>query len=149
MPRLVLDTNMLLVFIVGSVDPNLLGITKRVKEYRPADYEIIVTYLGFFNDVILLPTIVSETSNLLDQMWGERRKLCMTLLADLTQTSNEIYVRSGLAATQPEYMELGITDASILCVLNEDTYLLTADLALYLAAICRRQNAQRFEDLRA
>ena len=148
MPRLLLDTNLLLVFIVGSVDPGLLGSAKRLKEYRADDYEVVVTYVSLFHEVVLLPNLVTETSNFLGQMKGERRTLCMTLLRELSTNSPELYVRSGLAVIQPEYLNLGVTDASILCVLDEDTYLLTADFTLYLAAVSRNRNAQYFDELR-
>ena len=148
MHRLIIDTNMLVVFTIGSVDPNFLGRIQRVKEYRPDDYEIIFIYISHFSKVILLPNIVSETSNLLSQMTGDRRELCMTKLASLVQESTEVYIESCLAVTQPEFIDLGATDTSILCALNDNTSLLTADLKLYLAALCRSQSVQRFQELR-
>ena len=147
-PSLVLDTNMLIVFIIGSIDPNLLGKAKRVKEYNYDDYELIFTYVNFFSDVVLLPNIVSETSNILCQMNGERRNICLSRLANFVCSSNETYIESSFVVNQKEYIELGATDTSILCALDSNTYLLTADLSLYLAALCRKQNAQQFQDLR-
>ncbi len=139
---------MLLVFIVGSVNPKLLGVAKRVKEYRPSDFEILYTYLSLFSEIILLPNTVSEVSNLLDHYAGDRRQNCMELLAILTSSRSEQYVASDIAAQQPEYMALGITDAALLCALGKDIYLLTSDLNLYLAALYRSHEAQHFDDLR-
>lgn len=139
---------MLLLFIVGSVDPKLLGIAKRVKEYRPSDYDILYTYLSLFSEIILLPNTVTEVSNLLDHYVGDRRENCMALLAALASSRSEKYIPSDIAVQQPEYMALGITDTAILCALEKDTYLLTSDFDLYLAALCRSQGAQRFDDLR-
>jgi hypothetical protein len=147
-PKLVVDANMLLVFVVGSVDHSMLGVAKRVKEYRPEDYDILYTYLSLFSEIILLPNTVSEVSNLLDQFTGERRRTCMELLAALTASRSETYIASDIAAQQPEYLALGITDAAILCILQKDTYLLTSDFDLYLAALCRSHDAQLFGDLR-
>ncbi len=148
MPKLIIDSNMLLLFIVGSINPKLLGLAKRVKEYRPIDYDILCTYLSLFTEIILLPNTVSEVSNLLDQYAEDRRQRCLEFLAGLTAARCEKYVPSDIAAQQPEYMALGITDAAILCALEKETYLLTADLDLYLAAIYRNHHAQRFDDLR-
>ena len=148
MPKLIIDANMLLVFIVGSINPNLLGVAKRVKEYRPSDFDVLSTYLGCFTEIILLPNTVSEVSNLLDHLKGDRRQDCMVFLAGLASTGSEKYIASSIAALQPEYMALGMTDSAILCALEKDTYLLTADNELYLAAICRSQEAQHFGDLR-
>lgn len=148
MRRIIVDANMIFVFVVGQIDPGLLGVIKRAKEYRPGDYDLIFTYLSLFTEVILLPNTLTEASNLIDQMKGERRQECMALLACLSQASSEIYVPSALAAEQPEYPALGMSDAAILCALGKDTYLLTADRALFLAAILRNHEAQYFADLR-
>jgi hypothetical protein len=139
---------MLLAFIVGSVDPKLLGSAKGVKEYRPRDFEILYTYLSLFSEIILLPNTVSEVSNLLDRYTGYRRQNCMELLAFLTSSGSEKYIASDIAAQQPEYIALGITDSAILFALEKDTYLLTSDVDLYIAALCRSREAQRFDDLR-
>ena len=101
-----------------------------------------------FSEVILLPNIVSEASNLLDQLKGERRELYMERLALLVKGSSERYVASGYAMEQPEYMALGVADAAILCALERDTYLLTADNELYLAALYRNCEAHHFQELR-
>lgn len=140
---------MLVVFVVGSVDPKLLGVAKRVKEYRPSDYDLIYAYLSLFSEVVLLPNTISEASNLLDHLKGERRELCMERLALLAKGSSERYVASVLAMEQPEYMALGVADAALLCALERDTYLLTADRELYLAALYRNCEAQYFHELRA
>ena len=34
---------MLVLFVIGSVDPKLLGVAKRVKEYKPSDYDLVYT----------------------------------------------------------------------------------------------------------
>lgn len=149
MPRLVLDANMLVLLAVGSVDPGLLGIARRVKEYRPADYETMNLYLAYFREIVVLPNTVSEASNLIGQINGGGRRRCIDFLATLVRTGRELYVESGLAVVQPEYAALGVTDAPILCVLDVDTHLLTADFRLYLAATARHQNAKLFADLRS
>ncbi len=148
MPRLVVDANLLLVFIIGTVDANLLGVAKRVKQYRPEDYNILYTYLSLFTEIIVLPNTVSEASNLLDHLSGGRRQYCMEILAALALSGSEKYVPSRIASQQQEYSALGITDAAILCALEPGTYLLTSDWELYVAALCRSHEAQYFNDLR-
>lgn len=139
---------MLVVFVIGSIEPKLLGIAKRVKEYRPSDYGLIYDYLSLVGEVVLLPNIISEASNLLDHLKGERREDCMGFLAQLVKGSSERYIASVSAMEQPEYMALGVADAAMLCALETDTYLLTADRELYLAALYRNREAQYFQELR-
>ena len=148
MPKLVLDSNMLVLFVIGGVDPKLLGDAKRVKEYRPSDYELVYIYVNEFSEIVLLPNTISEASDLLDQLKGGRRERCMERLAQLVKGSSERYIASVSAMEQPEYMALGVADAAILCTLESDTYLLTADRKLYLAALHRSCEAQYFQELR-
>ncbi len=148
MPKLVLDANMLIVFVVGTVEPKLLGSIKRVKEYQPTDFDLLSTYLNLFDEIILLPKTISEASNLLRHVKGERRQDCLYVLASIARSGVGRYLPSVLAVEQPEYQSLGVTDAAILCVLDEDTFLLSADLDLCLAATFRSREAQYFWHLR-
>ena len=112
---------MLVLFVIGSVYPKLLGVAKRVKEYRPSDYDLVQTYIGLFSEVVSLPNTISEASNLLGHLKGEWRELCMERLALLAKGSTERYVASVFAMGQPEYMALGVADAAVLCALESDT----------------------------
>lgn len=91
---------------------------------------------------------MTETSNFLGQMKGDRRVRALTLMASLIAASDECYVQSAVACVRPEYLELGIMDAAILCLLDGNTYLLTNDLPLYLSAVSQGHNAQYFDELR-
>lgn len=139
---------MLVLFVIGSVDPKLLGVAKRVKEYRPSDYDLVYTYLNLFSEVVLLPNIISEASNLLDHLKGGRREHCMECLAQLVKGGSERCVASISTVEQPEHMALGVADAAVLCALEGDTYLLMADRELYLGALYRGREARCFQDLR-
>ncbi len=107
---------MLVLFVIGGVDPKLLGDAKRVKEYRPSDYELVYIYANEFSEIVLLPNTISEASDLLDQLKGGRRERCMERLAQLVKGSSERYIASVSAMEQPEYMALGVADAAILCI---------------------------------
>ena len=81
-------------------------------------------------------------------MKGDQRQDCLERLTQLTRVSMERYIMSSVAAEQPEFIELGITNAAILCALEDGIHLLTADLDLYLAALSRGHSVQRFVSLR-
>ncbi len=57
-------------------------------------------------------------------------------------------MRSEAAAALPEYSALGLTDAAILGLLENDVTLLTADWGLYTGAMSRANEAAYFADLR-
>ncbi len=135
-------------FCYRQRQPRIIGKIKRAKEYGPDDYRLIYDYLNLFDEIVILPNTITETSNLLDHVKGERRQACMSVLTAITKAGSEQFIRSADAAEQPEFMELGVMDCAILCALKADTYLLTADLDLYIAASCRAPEAQYFDYLR-
>ena len=60
-----IDTNLLLVLLVGNIDLRLIGKTARTDKYSSADYERIRDLLVLFNRLILLPQVLTEAGNLL------------------------------------------------------------------------------------
>jgi len=63
---LVLDTNILLLHIVGSLDPNLLGKIKRTNQFERDDHKLLVNVLSLVPRVIVTPGILAESCNLLE-----------------------------------------------------------------------------------
>lgn len=147
-PELILDANVLCAFIVGQVDPELLGSQKRVKEYKPSDHELIVRYVALFKKIILLPNVTTEACNLLDHFKGQRRQDCLQRLLFLVEGADERYVPSREMTKHPEYMNLGMTDCAILHLLASGTYLLTADRPLWATAQRLGCQAEHIADLR-
>jgi hypothetical protein len=145
--RLVLDTNALLLFVIGTVDRTLLGRAKRVKQFVPDDHDLVFTYLSLFEQIHVTPHTATETSNLLSHLPGERRRDCLGLLAHLCR--DEIHVASVVAAEREEFLELGLTDSALLSLCAEGIALLTEDEPLFAAAAAQGFDVQRFSDLRA
>jgi hypothetical protein len=60
----------------------------------------------------------------------------------------ERFIESRVAASQSEFLRLGLTDAALLQAADEPATLLTADVDLYLAAVKRGFKAENFNYLR-
>lgn len=140
-----IDANLLVLLVVGSVDRNLIGNRRRVKEFRPQDYDLLMDLIDGV-DVFVTPNTLTETSNLLGT--GDRRLLDRLRL--LIEANKEIVVSSADAARNRAFLQLGLTDAALLEVISAERPLITTDFQLFNAAFEKGEEAAiNFTHLRA
>lgn len=148
MRRVALDSNFVVLFVIGSVSVDLIGRHKRLRAFREQDFELLVERIAGV-ELVTTPNIMTESSNLVGQgLYGALKKQTMLALKSFCDQTSESYVRSRDAAIQPEYARLGMTDAAWLALLDGSTTLLTVDLDLYLAAAARGLAAENFNHVR-
>lgn len=146
--RLLVDTNVLLLFIVGSLSLDRIAKHKRTDSFSPEDYQILVNLLRKFRGIVVTPSVLAEVSNLLGQTDDQTRIALLALLGDLVRTSDERYVPSVEVVETVEFLRLGLTDAGILALTGEDLTVLTDDIHLYLALQRRGVEAINFHHVR-
>ena len=120
-----LDSNLLLVFLVGAFDPKLFGRFKRVSDYRMEDYDLLVRLLSSFSVLLTTPHILTEVSNLANHL-PERMKLDWFLsFADLLKSEaqtpgiRERWLPAAQLSVMPEFSAFGITDAGLTALASE------------------------------
>lgn len=131
------DTHLLLLFVVGSADPELIAKHRRLESYSAADYAALRRLLNGAGQVYVTPNTLTETSNLLGQHGEPERSRLFRQLQALVQDSREIVVASATAAAHPAFTRLGLTDAVLLTAATADTPLLTMDFQLYAAGLAK------------
>ena len=137
MPQpVVLDTNLLVLLVVGLHDPALISRHKRLAAYTREDFDILVEMLRLASAVLLTPDTLTEASNLLGK--GDRQaEAPRALLTEFVKLQGETDIESRLAVDHAAFRRLGLADAALLTLMPEvsgEALLLTADLGLYLAA---------------
>ena len=136
MPRtILLDTNLLVLFVTGLTNPNYISKHKRLQVYGIKDFEMIRDIVAMYDELIICPNVLSETSNLLAYMKDPIRSELFSTLKVISDRFDETYVESTAAMKIVDYSRLGLTDAVILHLSSTGSGLLTDDLDLYLAAI--------------
>ncbi|WP_052315979.1 hypothetical protein [Desulfomonile tiedjei] len=68
--RVLIDTNLLLLYFIGEFDIAQIGRFKRVKQFTTKDFDLIKKLLTFFKQRITTPNIMTEVSNLAGQLPG-------------------------------------------------------------------------------
>jgi rRNA-processing protein FCF1 len=148
--ELLLDTNLLLLYIVGSIDLKLIGRHKRTDQFIPEDYKVLKELLRRFPRIVTTPNILTEVSNLLDQIGERTAQALQSVLAALIKAEklDERYVRSLDAITIREFPRLGVTDSSVIFMAQKKSLILTEDVHLYRALLQRGVEALNFNHIR-
>lgn len=129
--RLLLDTNLLILAMVGEVARDRVGQAKRVRGYDPHHYDLLDQTIAGFGELATIPNILTEASNLIGS--GEREVVpgAARALAAFALRAVEAYPPSRDVVTNPAFLRLGLTDAAVMTMVREDLTILTDDHALY------------------
>ena len=148
---LALDSNLLLLYVVGRASPSYIAKHKRLyPKYTEADFDLLVKQLNKFSVLLLTPNTVSEVSNLIDYIGNPARTHIYTVLHEMLKSLplfEERYVPSIAASNRLELAQLGITDCALLTLSAEGIALLTVDIKLYIAASRLNENTMNFTHL--
>lgn len=147
--RLAIDTNLLVLLVVGQVSRDLIGKHKRCQSYSVSDFEILTRLLTRFERVMVTPNSATETSNLVAYGLNDPfRSQLQSALGLILAGADEIYLPSSEVGSSSYFVRLGLTDSVWLKVLDKDAVLLTDDNNLYVAALQSGANARLFSDVR-
>ena len=141
MPRVLLDSNLLLLLIVGRTNPSLIGTHKRTRDYDPGDVDVIENLIAAYDGLVTTPHILTETSNLLRQIGNPARDIIQKTLRDFILSCEEAPIESAEGCLHDQFIALGLTDAVILTAcaasVGDDSRieLLTADEPVYNHAV--------------
>ena len=142
---LLMDTNIMLLLVVGRWNRSRIHVVRRTAAFSAADYDLLEDQIGRYAPMITIPAVLTEVSNLLGN--DLHRHLAPTLqevgvmLEERVPSKNRVLCDRG-------FDRLGFADASILLAVDPDTTLLTADVSLYLEACYRGLRTQNFNHLR-
>lgn len=146
---LLIDTNLLVLFVVGTAAKEYIAKHKKLTEFTVEDYDLLVKLIARASEVLVTPNTLTETSNLAAYIGEPARSKVMDVLRTVSIDSQERYVPSSAAARRSEFIRLGLADAALLeATAAEKVTLLTADFNLYHAALAKGSQALNFNHLR-
>jgi len=109
---LLIDTNLLVLLIVGSVNRDRISRFKRTTGYSSADWDLLIGILEQISHRYTLPHVLAEVSTLTD-LKGPDLEVARVVLLRLIEELREFQITSADACATPLYMRLGLTDAVI------------------------------------
>ena len=118
--KIYIDSNLLVLLVVGATGKHLIAKHKRLTTYRIEDYERLAGLVNRIDQVLVTPNILTEASNLLGQHDDpECSSFFDVLRALIVEETEEIVVDSKVAASNSEFTRLGLTDAALLEVISK------------------------------
>ena len=142
----ILDTNILLVYLVGCIDLRLISSFKRTSSrFCEDDFEVLNQIFSKFKKFITTPNILTEVSNLGGQLGGDYKIRFFEILSDFINQTPEQYVKSSDIAIDIDFIKLGITDRGVLELSKDDYLIITDDYKL--SARC--SNSLNYNHLRS
>lgn len=145
---ILLDTNLLVLFVVGTASRGYIEKHKRLTEFTVEDYDALLKIISAAPAVLVTPNTLTETSNLSSYIGDPAKSHVFEVLRSIVASSEETYVPSQKASERPEFVRLGLTDASLIEISSDETTVLTADLDLYLAVVSKGSPAINFNHVR-
>lgn len=149
---ILLDTNVLLLFLVASFCPKMIG-GKRLEKYTQQDGQLLWQFVTKFDRILTTQHILAETSNLARQalkgaQWTAfADKLYPLFCLDSQDSMQKIPIHDG-KVNPAVFTKLGFTDANIVGVLDGDFLLLSDDLDLFHESIRAQRAAINFTHMR-
>lgn len=145
---ILLDTSLLVLFVVGTASREYIEKHKRLSEFIAKDYDLLIETIAQAPSVIVTPNTLTETSNLAAYIREPARSEVFRVLKSVIATSQETYVPSSTASARVEFIRLGLTDSALIEVSSREVVILTTDLDLYHAALAKGTPAINFNHLR-
>ena len=76
----IVDTNILLLLFVGSVNKKRISKFNRIKQFLPEDYDLLVEIISYFSKIVVTPNILTEVNSLINQLSEPERSKSLEFL---------------------------------------------------------------------
>lgn len=127
---LLIDSNLFLLFLIGSVNDRRIERFGRTQKYDVVAFKLLRKFIAEFENVVTTPHVLTEISNLATLKQPELRAF-RTQLATVVQRTQEIHEDTATVVADPAFQKFGITDAAIRRVAARPLLVLTDDFLLY------------------
>lgn len=104
---IIIDTNALVVFLVGLIDIRLFKTHKRTSLYESEDFNNLVNVIGDIEQLLVLPNVWTETDNLLNDFGGNYKYPYIEKITELISSTYEMFMSSSQATGSDFFFELG------------------------------------------
>jgi len=143
------DTNLLVLLVVGSVNPNRVATFKRTQDFTLGDFRMLSRLVDWFGKpLVTTPHVLSQVSDLTD-LAGPEAIVARELLKSTIEVVEERYDEARRLVVHPLFRRFGLGDASVAAVCERGIVVLTADVQLQVALACLGLDAINFNHIRS
>ncbi|OCR00588.1 hypothetical protein BCD67_11445 [Oscillatoriales cyanobacterium USR001] len=127
---ILIDTNILLLWFVGTTNRNRISQFNRTEKFKPEDYDLLLGILSYFDKIVTTPNILTEVNSLANQLGEPERALCLSAFAKAMELLNESYLESREVVKTNSFTKFGLTDCAIVNIARDKYLVVTDDLKL-------------------
>jgi hypothetical protein len=124
----VVDSNLLLVYFIGLLDPGALQTFKRTQAFDAKDFEALAMFLAEFAKVVTTPAVLTEVSGLANQLHTWRKEQFFAEFKDRVGQLDEQHRPARQVCGHEHFSKCGFSDATIMSVAEAGLLVLTDDL---------------------
>lgn len=144
---LLLDSNVLLLLLLGSFDIRLIKSVRRLSAFSLSDFRILRDISLSFK-IATSAHVLTEISNLCNDLPQYQKQIVFPYIASRIQYLRESVIPARDIAIRPEFSAFGLTDAA-LSMLSESHLLITNDRRLAAHLRYRNCSVLTLDDLHA
>ena len=123
---LLIDTNIVLLYVVGSFNPLLIREFSRTAMFDENDFYRISKFIGYFELKITTPHILTEVSDLIGN-----REFIQLALKTYIETSKEYFSKSVNVCKNKSFLNFGLADTAISESAKDSYLVVTNDNKLF------------------
>src|SRR5277367_6146343 len=131
---LLIDTNLLLLLLIGSINPSLIGKNKITanQDFDEDDFNQLCNFAGNFQKLVTTPHILTEVSNHAGKIKGkDHLKFLQQFISLIESDKMEEHLESSkLLAKTEAFVKFGLTDTAISHLTSNNLFILTIDFPL-------------------
>jgi hypothetical protein len=131
------DTNLLVGFLVGRFNPTHLINCRATKAFAPDDFQLLVRFLSRFDKLITTPHILTEVSNLAGKLPDDLIEGFRMTFGQQVKSLAEQPMKADKIVDNSEFPRFGLTDTAVRMIAPGKYLVLTDELPLY-QLLCKR-----------
>jgi hypothetical protein len=148
MRSVLIDTNLLVLLVVGVYNKSLIGKHKRTQAFVPDDFDLLDRTITSFDTIWVTSHCLAEASNLLKQTHSLQARDLLACLAGIVRNARESHIPKDAIFENVHALRLGVADAGILIKSKSVSCVLTVDFDLYAQIASMERNVVNFNHLR-
>lgn len=125
-----IDTNALVVLLLGTIDTKLIGKHKRASIYEKKDYENLSNFIGDYSNLLVIPNVWTEVDDLLNNFSGNYRYRYLIAIKEIIEKSSEKYFESNKIINHYSFDYVGLTDSILIEIAKNCECIITSDSKL-------------------
>ena len=127
-----LDTNLLVLYLVGKYKRDYVTKFKRTNMYTVNDFDWLSEYVSKFAKIVVTPQVLAETWNFIEKIGEHRFVEFLEKTIPLLTLFEEEYIHKNIIMESDGFSYIGITDMSVIQAGKKlDCLVLTDDLRAY------------------